>query len=667
MKQVLPDMSCSLDHAEELSRQGHHDEAAQICRKVLQLGGDNLEATFLLATIMFTTNRWDEAVALYQRACNLAPEVGFLRINLALALQQLGLLEEALAAFDEAEALGETTLNLYYNRGVLLQRLDRMDLARHAFEQALAIDPQHVNSWINLTAVCLATDDNDGTLHSCRHGLHLDPANVALLGNLAIVYGKMFRFEESLACYQRMLELVRPDERAELLGSTANCLSELWMVDDAIACFDLAIASSNYLFQKRALASTRLFVLHYSAHWSAAAIAAEHRNWGRQYFEPVTIKCFANSPDPDRPIRVAYLSPDLKIHAVVFFLQPVLAAHDPTQVTVYCYSDVKKPDVVTRQLKESHNVIWRDCSAMDDASLQELLQQDQIDVLVDLAGHTALNRLPLFAGRAAPLQVSWIGYPNSTGLAEMDYRISDAWADPSGVTDSLHTEKLIRLPDSFLCYRPGADFPSVGPLPCQTNGYVTFGSFSNFKKVTPDILDLWARILAKVPDSRLVFRARGLSCDRFVRDIAPLFLRHQVAPERISVLGHARSVVGNLEGYHAIDIALDTFPYHGTTTTCESLCMGVPVVTRAGDSHVSRVGVSLLHSVGLPELIGNSPEEYCALAVALAADTGRLAALRSSLRDRLLASPLADNSTFTRHLEGVYRQIWQRWCKENSR
>lgn len=667
MGQMILDSQCSLDQAEALNRQGRHEEAALICRRILQLDSSNLEAIFMLATISYAAGSWDEAAALYQQACNLAPEIGFLRINLALALQELGRFEEALAAFDKAETLGETTVNLYYNRGVLLQRIDRMEPARHAFEQALAIDPLHLNSWINLTAVCLATDDNDGTLHSCRHGLHLDPDNVALLGNLAIVYGKMFRFEESLACYQRVLELVRPDERAELLGSTANCLSELWMVDDAIACFDLAIASSNHLFQKRALASTRLFMLHYSAHWSAAAIAAEHKNWGRQYFEHVPIKHFTNNPDPDRPIRVAYLSPDLKIHAVVFFLQPVLAAHDPAQVTVYCYSDVKKPDVVTRQLKEQHHVIWRDCSAMNDASLQELLQQDQIDVLVDLAGHTALNRLPLFAGRAAPVQVSWIGYPNSTGLMEMDYRISDAWVDPPGVTDSLHTEELIRLPDSFLCYRPGADFPDVGSLPCQTNGYVTFGSFSNFKKVTPDILDLWARILAKVPDSRLVFRARGLSRDRFMRDIAPLFLRHQVAPERISVLGHARSVVGNLEGYHTIDIALDTFPYHGTTTTCESLCMGVPVVTRAGGSHVSRVGVSLLHSVGLPELIGNSPEEYCALAVALAADTARLAVLRSSLRDRLLASPLADNSTFTRHLEEVYRKIWQRWCKENSR
>ena len=667
MEQMLPDRQCSLDRAETLNRQGRHEEAAQICRRLLQLDSGNLEAIFMLATISYTTGSWDEAAALYQQACNLAPEVGFLRINLALALQELGRFEEALAAFDQAESLGETTLNLYYNRGVLLQRLERMEPARHEFERALAIDPTHVNSWINLSAVCLASDDNAGALHCCRHGLHRDPANVALIGNLATVYGKLFRFEESLACYHRMLELVKAEERAELLGRIANCLSDLWMVDDAIACFDLAIKSSSDAFQKRALASTRLFVLHYSANWPASAIAAEHRAWGQQYFQPPPARNFINSRDPDRPIRVAYLSPDLKIHAVVFFLQPVLAAHDASQVTVYCYSDVKKPDAVTRQLKESHNVIWRDSAGLDDTALQALICRDQIDILVDLAGHTALNRLPLFAGRAAPLQVSWIGYPNSTGLTEMDYRISDAWADPPGITEHLHTEQLIRLPDSFLCYRPGADFPDVGPLPYQTNGYVTFGSFSNFMKVTTDMLELWARILAAVPDSRLVFRARGVTPHRFRQTIAPLFSRQQVDPERITVLGHAQSVVENLTGYHRIDIALDTFPYHGTTTTCESLCMGVPVVTMAGDSHVSRVGVSLLHSIGLPELIADSPDHYCAIAAALAGKITDLAALRGSLRDRLLTSSLADNSTFTRHLEEVYRQIWQRWCKGNGR
>jgi predicted O-linked N-acetylglucosamine transferase (SPINDLY family) len=348
---------------------------------------------------------------------------------------------------------------------------------------------------------------------------------------------------------------------------------------------------------------------------------------------------------------------------VVFFLQPVLAAHDPNQVTVYCYSDVKKPDAVTLQLKEQHGVNWRDCAGLDDDSVLEMLERDQIDILVDLAGHTASNRLTLFARRAAPLQISWIGYPNTTGLREMDYRISDRYADPPGMTEQLHTEQLIRLPDSFLCYRPGADFPEPGPAPCVRNGYITFGSFSNFMKVTPDVLELWARILAAVPDSRLIFRARGLTEMRFHLDIAPIFTRHLIDPERITVLGHVRSVVDNLLDYEKIDIALDTFPYNGTTTTCESLCMGVPVVSLAGDAHVSRVGVSLLHSMGLEGLSADSPERYCNLAIQLANSREQLRTLRETLRQRLLASPLANNVSFTHHLEQLYRQVWQRWCR----
>lgn len=664
MEQMLPNMLFLLDKAEILSRQGHHEEASQICRKILQLDGKNLEATFLLATIMHTTASWNEAAVLYQRACAFAPEVGFLRINLGLALQELGRFEEALAVFDKAEALGEVTVNLYYNRGVLLQRLERMDQARQEFERALSIDEKHINSWINLGAVCLWTDDNAGALHCCHHGLHLDPANTALIGNLATVYGKLFRFEESLVWYKRMFEFVKLDEQAEVLGRIANCLSDTWRVDEAIACFGQAIAVSTDEFQKRALASTRLFVLHYSPEWTSAAIAAEHQAWGLRYFKSFPQRHFTNSRKLDRPLKVAYISPDLRIHAVVFFLQPVLAAHNPAQVSVYLYSDVKKPDAVTLQLKEQHAVHWRDCAGLDDDSVMAMLADDQIDILVDLAGHTASNRLPLFAQRAAPLQVSWIGYPNTTGLTTMDYRITDGNADPPGMTDHLHTEKLVRMPDSFLCYRPGADFPEPSVCPHLHHGYITFGSFSNFVKVTPQVLELWARILAEVSDSRLVFRARGLAETRFLADIAPIFMRHGVAPERIAILGHARSVVENLGDYGKIDIALDTFPYNGTTTTCESLCMGVPVATLAGDAHVSRVGVSLLSSLGLPELIAKNGDDYVKIAVELALDETRLLLLRRTLRQRILDSPLTDNVAFTNHLEQLYRSIWCDWCRK---
>lgn len=656
-----------LEQAESLYHAGTYAAAAAICHDILSDDPEDLEAIFLLANIAYARAAWRDAVQLYRHACRLEPDVGFLRVNLALALLEAGELDEALIALDEAERLGECSTRLHYNRGVVLQRLGNFERARFAFEQALAVDPGHNGAWINLSAVCLETGDDQGAIQCCRHGLALEPLSTALMGNLATAYGKLYRFEESLAWYRRLLEVIQPEEQAEVLGRMANCFCDNWQVDLGIACFDRAIAMSTDCRQQWAIASTRLFVLHYSPAWSSEAIAAEHRKWGAlQPTRPVFSGSFDNNRDPDRRIRVAYLSPDLRIHAVVFFLQPVLAAHDLSQVEVFCYSDVKKPDAVTRQIREGHDVVWRDCAGCNDEDLKVMLAEDRIDILVDLAGHTGSNRLPLFAQRAAPLQVTWIGYPNTTGLASMDYRISDNWADPPGMTEHLHTEQLLRMPDSFLCYRPGGDFPDIGEPPCLSHGQITFGSFSNFMKVTPAMLELWAGILAAVTDSRLVFRARGMTTDRFNREIAPIFKAQGVDLQRVTVLGHARSVVENLLDYHRIDIALDTFPYNGTTTTCESLCMGVPVVTLAGDAHLSRVGVSLLSTMGLYDLIAKNGQEYQSIAVNLANDRRLLQSLRYDLRQRLLESPLTNNITFTAHLESLYRQIWQRWCDREA-
>lgn len=655
-----------LNLAEKLHRDGRTGEAEQICVDVLRAEPDHLEALYLLGAIYSMQGRWEAATACYARAVALAPELAVLQMNLGVTLMETGRTVEALAAFDRAVHLKPTSVTAHQNRGLLLQRLERLADARASFEQVLALDPVCAKGWINLSAVCLETHDDEGAAHCCYHGLRHVPDDVALLANLATACSRRFRFDDAIGWNRRLLEMVHGTERAEVLGRIANALSDNGQVDDAVSFFDAAVSVSESPCQQRALASTRLFVLHYSALWSSSAIAEEHRAWGKRYFPTVAARSFGNSRDLDRPVRVAYLSPDFKIHAVVFFLQPVLAAHDPAQISVFCYSDVSKPDVVTRQLKDQHPVVWRDVSRLDDAAVEKLLQEDRIDILVDLAGHTGGNRLPLFARRVAPLQITWIGYPNGTGLQEMDYRITDPLADPPGITDCYHIEKLLRMPDCFLCYRPGADFPEAAPPPHLTNRYITFGSFSNFKKVTTAQLDLWASILAAVPASRLLFRARGMTAERFQRDIAPVFQTHHVDPTRITVLGHARSVVENLEGYALIDIALDTFPYHGTTTTCEALCMGVPVVTLAGDSHVSRVGVSLLSAVGLTDLIAGTPEQYLSHAVGLASDLQRLQILRESLRQSLLASSLTDNVTFTRNLESVYRAIWQRWCQENS-
>lgn len=666
---MLPDETTRnslLDQAESLLLIRKYAEAEAICRLVLKEEPDNLEAHFLLGTSAYHQKKWLAAVAHYRRSIASAPDVGFLYANLALALLEANRHKEAQVALDESIRLDGTTAVSHYHQGLIFQRTARHQEAREEYEHVISLDPRHIASWINLSATSLELGDTSRVIDDCHLALGVVPDNSALIGNLATAYGKEFRYDESLFQYQRLLQLIPQSEQAEVMGRMANVFSNAWHIEESISCFDKAISTSSCLAQKRALASTRLFVLHYSDAWTPEMIAKEHRTWGNTYFKPAQTRVFTNIPDAMRRLRIAYISPDLRIHAVVFFLQPILAAHDQEQVEIYCYSDVKKPDEVTRQLREQHGVIWRDVSGLDDETALQMILSDRIDIMVDLAGHSSENRLTLFALRVAPVQVSWIGYPDTTGLPDMDYRLTDPKADPPGMTEHLHTEELIRLPDSFLCYRPGSDFPDVNALPLFQNRFVTFGSFSNFIKVTPDTIDLWARILAAVPDSRLVLRSRGMTEIRFRKDILPIFERHSVTRERITILGHARSVIDNLQDYHQLDIALDTFPYHGTTTTCESLYMGVPVVTLAGRSHVSRVGCSLLHSVRLQELVADSPEQYYSIAVNLANSPELLQMLRNSLRTRLLASPLADNVTFTRHLEAAFRQIWQRWCAENS-
>jgi predicted O-linked N-acetylglucosamine transferase (SPINDLY family) len=653
-----------LDQAESLIHAQKYVDAENLCRSVLHRDVDNLEAHFLLGTSAYNQKNWVEASAHYRRSVVIAPDIGFLHANLALALLESGKYYEAQIALDNSIRLDGWTTISHYHQGLIFHRTERYEVARQQYEYVLSCDPQHIASWINLSAVLLDMGDADRAIEHCRLGLEVAPDNSALVGNFATAYGKEFRHDESLIQYQRLLTLTPHNEHAEVMGRMANILSSAWRIDECISYFNQAISVASTFEQKRALASTRLFVLHYPAAWTPEMITREHLVWGETYFQPAPPRLFTNPPDTNRRLRIAYISPDLRIHAVVFFLQPVLIAHDPEMVEIYCYSDVKKPDEVTMQLREKHGVVWRDISVLDDDAVQRIILSDQIDILVDLAGHSSGNRLSLFARRVAPVQVNWIGYPNTTGLNEMDYRITDPKADPPGMTEKLHSEELVRLPDSFLCYRPGSDFPPENPLPMFVNRFVTFGSFSNFIKVTPDLLDMWARILGAVPNSRLFFRARGMTDARFQQDILPIFERHGVNSERITILGHARSVIDNLRDYHNLDIALDTFPYHGTTTTCESLYMGVPVITLAGRSHVSRVGVSLLQSVGIPDLIAETADDYVSAAIALANDLRRLLDLRKSLRGMVLASPLTDNITFTRHLEAAYRLMWQRWCAD---
>jgi predicted SAM-dependent methyltransferase len=350
---------------------------------------------------------------------------------------------------------------------------------------------------------------------------------------------------------------------------------------------------------------------------------------------------------------------------VAHFIEPVLAAHDRSKFHVFCYSNVSYPDEVTERFRSLCEE-WRDVAALTDSQVAERMRFDGIDVLIDLAGHTGGGRPYLLARKPAPVQVTWLGYPNTTGLAAVDYRLTDAWADPPGESDRFHTEKLVRLPAGFLCYQPPADSPEVAPPPAAKSGGVTFGSFNFLAKAMPAMVPLWARLLQALPEAKLLLKSYGLSAQSARTALHAQFAEQGIGADRLIVLEPEASASAHLARYGEVDIALDCFPYNGTTTTCEALWMGVPVITLAGQSHVARVGSSILARAGLADLVAQSPQQYLDKAIALARDSARRSELRKSLRSRLRASPLLDAAAFTRGLESAYRDMWIEYAQKED-
>ena len=437
-----------------------------------------------------------------------------------------------------------------------------------------------------------------------------------------------------------------------------SALEELDRLDEALDCLrqELEIEPGNIDTH-----SSLLFLLSRSELLPPQQVAAEFRRWGEMHANHLSAgtDLHGNSREPERILRVGYVSADFRRHAMAYFVEPFLAHHDQRAVRAYCYSNCARPDDVTQHLRGlAHE--WRDIAALSDDAAARLIRDDGIDILVDLSGHTGGNRLLLFARRPAPIQITWLGYSwGGTGMAAMDYRISDRYADPEGESDAHYRERLLRLPHSKWCYLPPAAMPACNALPAQSRGYVTFGSFCSFPRISNETMRAWALLLRRLPGARLCII--GAPGDESLDRMLEIFDAAGVYADRLDLVGRM-SLDAYLQQYLQVDIALDPFPCNGATTTCESLMMGVPVVCRSGGSAASRSGVSLLTNAGLPHLIARSWEEYVDVALGLAADLPALAQLRATLRQRVSASPLLDAAAFTRDLEQLYRGAWREWC-----
>ena len=487
-----------------------------------------------------------------------------------------------------------------------------------------------------------------------ERALLLRPDNVATLSNLGAFHREFRNLERAATLLRRALELA-PDHA--LAHMNLGCaLSVQGHFDEALASLERAVALSPL---DTLMHDNLLLMMHYSASVSPEAIAAAHARYGQ-----IAMQIALPRPTPrpidlerTRRLRVGLVSPDLRRHSVAFFLEPLLVHRDRAALEVFAYSNGPVEDEVTVRLKSVCEA-WRDISSLADETALDLIRDDRLDLLIDLSGHTGRNRLALFAARAAPVQLTYLGYPNTTGLPTIDHRLTDTWADPPGLHDATQSERLLYMEHGFLCYSPPNPSPAVAAPPVLGGAALTFGSFNASQKISDKTLTLWARVLHALPESRLLLKDSTFGDPASLELFEKRLIAQGIPLERTRLPGHVPDLYSHLETYRLLDVALDTYPYHGTTTTCEALWMGVPVITLAGPGHVSRVGVSLLERVGLPEFIASTEDEYVEKAVALARDLPRLRELRTSARQRLSNSGLLDGPRMAASFERALRQAW---------
>jgi len=584
----------------------------------------SIQQTLDMAQRHYQAGRYQIAAELLRNLIAAHPALPDLHRKLGMALGGAGDWDGAIIAFASAIAADPNSAESHNGLGVGLAQKGRLKKAIAAFGKAIALAPKFPEAHFNL-------------------------------GNALRDGGQ---FDDAIAAFRHAATL-RPNY-AEAHNNLANVLKDSGHLDQALAAHRQAIAANP---DAASFHSALILTMHYHPATDAQAIAQEEQHWNDRHATPLGqfIRAHSNDANPDRRLRVGYVSADFYDHACGFFLSPLFGSHDRTRFEIFCYSTGKESGRVFEQIKNCTDG-WRSVAGLHDAQIAARVREDRIDVLVDLKLHTADNRLLVFAEKPAPVQICWLGYPGSTGLQAMDYRLTDLYLEPPGLFDAVFSERPIRLPHTVWCYDPLATGPEVNESPCLAKGFVTFGCLGAFCKMNDEVLKLWARTMHEVPNSRLLLLApEGSARRRTLERFAEL----NIGADRLRFAGFCPRDE-YLQRYHEIDIALDTFPYNGHTTSLDSLWMGIPVVSLIGNTPVGRVGLSMLNNIGLPELATDSSGQYVEIARDLAADVRRLKTIRSTLRARMEKSPLMDGPGFARCVEAAYRQAWRLWCSANA-
>jgi protein O-GlcNAc transferase len=679
----------ALQTIEQHWKSGDFNTVDSLCRQILAADPLQVRALHLLGMLEFRNHRPAESIQLLTQAAVLQPNDPNIQVDLGNAFLATGHLDKAIPAFRRAITLQPDHMPALNNLALALQKANCPGDAITALRQVVALRPDLPAQQAALAYALHKTGRLSEAIETYRRALLLSPDDTKTLSNLGYALCECARAEEALAVFNKLLSL-RPNDAdahkqmAEALlmldhpsqavaacqraihlrpnfshayGSLGNALRDCGRIDEAITAYRQAVALKPDLPE---LHSKLVYALHFHPNYDAAAILAEHKEWNTRHAQPLAklIPTHRNDRSAHRRLRIGYVSADFRNHVVGFNLLPLFRNHDRAQFDIAVYSNVTQPDQTT-EIFRSLSDQWRSIIGTDPAEVAKMILADQIDILIDLSLHMERNWLLVFARKPAPIQATFAGYPGTTGLTAIDYRITDPYLDPPGQNDEFYSEQSLRLPNSFWCYTPTGVEPEPNDLPANIPGQVTFGCLNTFGKVNDYSLQLWSQVLQALPKSKLLL----LSPPGDHR--IPILTKFGPAADRVEFLDRAPRAK-YLKLYHRLDISLDSFPYNGHTTGLDSLWMGVPVITLCGQTAASRAGFSQASNLALTDLVATTPDQFVKIATDLASDLPRLTELRKTLRSRMKASPLTDAVGFAQGIQAAYRKMWRQW-RQSSR
>jgi len=648
-----------LDRGMQLHRTGCLFEAQRIYQRILQSNPAHPDALHLLGVIAHQTGKNDVAIGLIEKALSIRPKFPKAYNNLGAAHVELKQFEQAIDCYRKAVALLPDFSDSYHNMGNAYKELGKLADAVENYQTALTLDFDCADTHYNLGMAYKDMGKLEDAVVSYQNALSINPNFAEAHNNLGVVFRDLGQLDEAVISYQKAL--TSQAGFVEAHSNLGNALQDIGKLDDALISYRNALSHKPELYKVH---SNLLLAEQYQPEQSAEKLFRLHQDWDARHGQHFRASWanYDNAPVANRRLRVGFVSPDLRRHPVGYFVAGFFKDIDDDLIETVVYSGGQEDDL-SDQIKASTS-IWRDVRGISDQDLAEMIATDRVDILVDLSGHSAGNRMLVFARKPAPVQVTWAGYVSTTGLKAMDYLLSDRYSTPEE-DEKFYSEKIIRMPNGWLCYAPPSYAPEIGPPPFVRNGAVTFACFSNPAKINKDVVAVWARILHELKDSTLVIKYKGIDSKSNVERLRCLFDVEGIDQSRLILQGKSphRELLAR---YNEVDIALDPFPYSGGLTTYEALWMGVPVITVPGKTFASRHALSHLSTIGLPELIARDKNNYAEIAVALANDTVRLTGLRRDLRTMMVNSPICDGKRFADDFSAVMRDIWTDWCHSQN-